>query len=407
MGNIIITGLEAPNRGILIDLDNAIVLKDHKALIDDERTGTIAFMSYEILANTPYFAGSVKGGPAGDEKPSSMELEDESEESKELEGVAHGAVHDLESFFWVLCWLCVAREGPGRARHFSADGLNEEQKAQAMQIQTAIALTFEQKSITGIADRKKNILTEMGGFTKFILNSFTPYFKPLKKLLRWLHGDLHYAYKDRNFNGLHEKFLEYLIVAEQSPILQDWEQKDEYNDMWKNVSDLRREAATVWDSPKPERIAQPNEATSSSNMRTGSKRRRADEELEPIAEQPEDESSSASSEERNTTSAARKRQRTAGSSQDQQSEDAESATADDARSSSPLRGKGKAAKKAGKAKIAETKKAAAKTKATTSKMKATTAEAKAKAAETAAKTPARRSARLAQSKDNSSRSGRR
>ncbi|TFY81590.1 hypothetical protein EWM64_g2420 [Hericium alpestre] len=319
LGNILITGLPAPNRGILIDLDNGINWPDHKTHADGERMGTLAFMSYEILSNRRILSGTLAFPPTGPDGSILYSFFSKRDERMDmnLKDVTHDAVHDLESFFWVLCWLCVAREGPGRARHFNTDGLSEEQVAEAIQIHDTVVAAFEQKSTSGIATRKHNILVEMGSFTSTILNSFTPYFEPLETLLCWLHGDLHRAYKNRNFEGLHGKFLAYLTAAEQSPVIQGWEATDNaYQEMSEAVLKQRDEPETIWDSSKLERIV-PSEKPPSVHKRSRNKRRRADEELETIAEQCEGGSSSALSERRDTRSAARKRRRMASPSQAQ------------------------------------------------------------------------------------------
>lgn len=46
VNNIICTGSERPNRGVLIDLEMAVLFKSHKSVLMDPRTGTLAFKSY-------------------------------------------------------------------------------------------------------------------------------------------------------------------------------------------------------------------------------------------------------------------------------------------------------------------------------------------------------------------------
>ncbi|KAH9839540.1 uncharacterized protein C8Q71DRAFT_749998 [Rhodofomes roseus] len=98
----------------LIDFDNAVVfLVTHEALPNDPLTvrvircsilpahklstivqGTLPFMSAELLKESPYYADEDAPEPP-----------------------VHSFKHDLESFLWVLVWVCLTREGPGERRH--------------------------------------------------------------------------------------------------------------------------------------------------------------------------------------------------------------------------------------------------------------------------------------------------
>ncbi|EIM86489.1 uncharacterized protein STEHIDRAFT_121423, partial [Stereum hirsutum FP-91666 SS1] len=104
-GNILIIpdSTERGYHGVLIDLDFAINLKEHtRATIGDERSGTRAFMSGEILTGRPY-----SFPPPQSKSVQFTEEDDDMMEPMPTTGrtVKHDAVHDLESFFWVLCWL--------------------------------------------------------------------------------------------------------------------------------------------------------------------------------------------------------------------------------------------------------------------------------------------------------------
>ena len=76
-GNILLT--EDEKDGLLIDFDLAIKIGDHHASGAPSKTGTKVFMAIGALRN---------------EK--------------------HSFMHDLESFFWVLFWLCIHVEGPNK-----------------------------------------------------------------------------------------------------------------------------------------------------------------------------------------------------------------------------------------------------------------------------------------------------
>lgn len=66
----------ADGRGFIIDLDHAIDLSENNANIEEFRTGTLPFMAIGVL----------------------LHEED------------HNFRHDLESFFYVLCWITIVIE---------------------------------------------------------------------------------------------------------------------------------------------------------------------------------------------------------------------------------------------------------------------------------------------------------
>ena len=72
---------EDEGSGFLIDLDLAVKLSDDKASGAPSKTGTKIFMAIGALY-----------------------------------GEHHTFMHDLESFFWVLFWICVHWNGPGKDR---------------------------------------------------------------------------------------------------------------------------------------------------------------------------------------------------------------------------------------------------------------------------------------------------
>lgn len=78
-----------------------------------------------------------------------------------LYGEDHNFMHDLESFFWVLFWICVHWNGPGLARtrteyeSWNYMGTNE------------------------LAEIKKGKVDEEDKFTKEVKKNFTAHCKPL------------------------------------------------------------------------------------------------------------------------------------------------------------------------------------------------------------------------------------
>ncbi|KAK3984848.1 hypothetical protein QBC44DRAFT_345753 [Cladorrhinum sp. PSN332] len=78
IGNLMVS---KDNRGFLIDLDLAIEEQRVRASGAKGKTGTRAFMAIRALL-----------------------------------GEQHSFMHDLESFFWVLFWICIHCDGPGEGK---------------------------------------------------------------------------------------------------------------------------------------------------------------------------------------------------------------------------------------------------------------------------------------------------
>ncbi|KAF2174644.1 hypothetical protein K469DRAFT_648111 [Zopfia rhizophila CBS 207.26] len=125
IGNIMLKMGE--DDGFLIDLDLAIKLDRQKASGAPSKTGTKVFMAIGTLY--------------GDED--------------------HSFMHDLESFFWVLFWICVHWNGPGLPRNRTEyDSWNYEPTQK-------------------LAEIKKGKVDEEDKFTKEVMKKFTVHCKPL------------------------------------------------------------------------------------------------------------------------------------------------------------------------------------------------------------------------------------
>jgi hypothetical protein len=111
----------------LIDLDLAI--KEQREMSPGARgkTGTRAFIAIRIL----------------------------------LDEANHSFMHDLESFFWVLFWICIHYDGPGKVV-----GATELEKWNYVDIQELAELK------SGLVSRERHFLNR-------ITKAFTPYYQPL------------------------------------------------------------------------------------------------------------------------------------------------------------------------------------------------------------------------------------
>ncbi|KUI65186.1 hypothetical protein VM1G_00003 [Cytospora mali] len=110
----------------LIDLDLAVERSRSEASGARGRTGTRAFMAIGVLR-----------------------------------GEQHSFMHDLESFFWVLFWICIHYEGPGKGR--IVDDFDE----------------WNYMKMEKLAWEKAGTVSERESITERMTGNFTSYFQPL------------------------------------------------------------------------------------------------------------------------------------------------------------------------------------------------------------------------------------
>ncbi|KMP10202.1 hypothetical protein CIRG_09883 [Coccidioides immitis RMSCC 2394] len=113
-------------RSFLIDLDLAIRVERDSFSGARGKTGTRAFMAIGVLY-----------------------------------GETHSFMHDLESFFWFLFWVCIHYDGPGKGR---------------------IVQQFEEWNYVHtekLANEKKGVISDEGDFLRIAKDNFTPFYQPL------------------------------------------------------------------------------------------------------------------------------------------------------------------------------------------------------------------------------------
>jgi hypothetical protein len=112
----------------LIDLDLAVKEQREKPSGAKGKTGTRAFMAIGLLL-----------------------------------GERHSFMHDLESFFWVLFWICIHYNGPGD--------------------EGRVIPRFDKwnyADMEELAEMKKGIVAHEGDFLKLASENFGEYYQPLK-----------------------------------------------------------------------------------------------------------------------------------------------------------------------------------------------------------------------------------
>ncbi|KAG6096514.1 hypothetical protein E4U30_001475 [Claviceps sp. LM220 group G6] len=152
-------------KSFLIDLDLAINIGREKPSGAHGRTGTRVFMAIGLLQ--------------GDE---------------------HSFMHDLESFFWVLFWICVHYEGPGTA------------------IEPIRYESWNYSLDAKLAERKLGVISDKNFMNPKTLG-FTPYCQPLVAHVNKLRQAVFPGgnSRDRPFPGLYSKMMKVLDEAQKDP----------------------------------------------------------------------------------------------------------------------------------------------------------------------------------------------
>ncbi|KAH7016362.1 uncharacterized protein B0I36DRAFT_396657 [Microdochium trichocladiopsis] len=135
-------------RSFLIDLDLAVREQRQSASGAKGKTGTRAFMAIGTLL-----------------------------------GEQHSFMHDLESFFWVLFWICIhynpdANNPRSRSKDLAADP-DENPISSPL---SRVVPEFDQWnyiSMEVLANEKKGRVSHEGDFIRFAEENFTPYYQPL------------------------------------------------------------------------------------------------------------------------------------------------------------------------------------------------------------------------------------
>lgn len=172
-------------------------------------------------------------------------------------GVKHQPIHDLESFFWVLCWLCIFREGPAHKRENWGDNDQERQAARENAINV-----FELTELTKIATMKRRLILQHVNFMTMLSQIFTPFCSPLRYEVGLLYQALRRTYKHSRdamekaypVDTLYDQFLEILDGAQTRPEILNHDTSDPVYLPQEAAETHRREhQLEIWATPLPDK----------------------------------------------------------------------------------------------------------------------------------------------------------
>ncbi len=104
-------------------------------------------------------------------------------QSFRTEHFTHNAIHDMESFFWVLIYICLTRNGPGGKRR---PELTLPGPGGRSALYNMIQKVFENANLSDLALQRENLVMDLLLFKQDILNHFHPYFGSLEPMMeKW------------------------------------------------------------------------------------------------------------------------------------------------------------------------------------------------------------------------------
>lgn len=178
----------------LLDLDKVNDEgKEEGDVDDDSDDGDDDEEQDDFIADPDYVdPGAAKRPPVPDE------------DSDKTTGPPSSEIHDLESIFWVLVWLCLHRSAPGTRRKALDIELPDGERTD---LQMAVEDLFE-GSLSTTANHKKLILTDDSDYASDVVAHITPFCQPLKPLLDLYRNLLLKEYKTRELKGIHDRVLD-------------------------------------------------------------------------------------------------------------------------------------------------------------------------------------------------------
>lgn len=146
----------------------------------------------------------------------------------------HEPIHNLEAFFWILCWLCISYNGPGRRVVLN------KKSSEDKRLKNIIYKLFDGDHAGHNVEAKRNIITRDLVFERNILDNIQPYFLLIHDTIIELYLLLQTAYQTRTWPTIHEDFL--LTLSKANTLLSDAAQDNttaEYQEMEQIQRDLR------------------------------------------------------------------------------------------------------------------------------------------------------------------------
>lgn len=133
--------------------------------------------------------------------------------------VLHCAIHDLESFFWVLLFLCLTQECSGeRLRdELGPNASDNNNRDLAGKLNAVLWCYFDSDDARSLAENKLTLFHQPSLLEADITPCFHPYFESLKPLVVELWNNIRFGFKTYDLVGpsiIHRLVLDVIEIQE-------------------------------------------------------------------------------------------------------------------------------------------------------------------------------------------------
>ncbi|KZV71128.1 hypothetical protein PENSPDRAFT_734293 [Peniophora sp. CONT] len=282
--------VERGERGLLVDFDYAAkdhVGEDGSKLYDDGRTGTMSFMSLDVLARqrvTVERPSNVSGQAISlEEELKAIVFEGDNNSmlattpaEKRPEALRHSVLHELESFWLILLWICLKRIRPFTARDHSVGSFHWGDNR--WRASNFIKKFFDETVPSSILCERRTLFENgISAFDCDVVPAISPYFAVIVPFVRVIFRVLCEVYYDRaagkrdrtDDTSLYDDFLRGLEICLEHKKMLLWDSnlapdhaRDEYErrvryGFYSNI-DIPPMVQRVLDLPRPAEPAPSN-----------------------------------------------------------------------------------------------------------------------------------------------------
>ncbi|KAH9946462.1 hypothetical protein B0H21DRAFT_416405 [Amylocystis lapponica] len=142
------------------------------------QTTTLPFASYEVTEGLPYNGYSP---------------------------VEHNSIHDMETMFWILDYLCLTRDGPGGSLRKELKEGNSGGAANS--VEQTVYCFFDSENVQALAHNRRLLYADHKNVETYVVEQFHPYFAVLKPLVLEWWRLLRFAYFSGSYTPMHQPFL--------------------------------------------------------------------------------------------------------------------------------------------------------------------------------------------------------
>lgn len=182
---------------------------------------------------------------------------------------AHQPIHDLESLFWVLVYICLTRSGPGGTRRKELGPEADLKDTKTQSLHHFLYCFFDAEEDDILNDNKRRFFSDPTGVEGHIIPNIHPYFACLGDVLKeyWRQLQLSYrVYDDWEMVTIHDKIIQILTDGiERTNLVPE---EEEYKAMATTELKRREDELKSFEGTKVPRLSDDTDETLSRSPKT-------------------------------------------------------------------------------------------------------------------------------------------